>query len=222
MKQTFPILPVLLALLMTLVALPSFAQDTPRAELFAGYSALITRSEKAELDDGISTLKVKRETAYVNGWNASIAVNANSWLGFVGDFSGHYGPVDYQGTYSGNKIILGSQTRVHHYLGGPQFSVRGESARFFVRALIGGVTVNESFSHPDLNFNESYTVNGLAAGAGIGFDIRISDRLAWRAIQADYLWYRFGQPKLIINGTEITNSATQNNFRISSGLVFSN
>jgi hypothetical protein len=214
MRKSF----VLLTLL--LFTLPVVAQDTPRAELFLGYSALITDSAQAVLDDGVTTVRVKRETGYINGWNAALAVNATSWLGFVGDFSGHYGPIDYQGSVGSNTATFGSQVRVHQYLGGPQFSVRGDSTRLFVRALIGAVSVRESVSVGGLDIDESDT--GLAVGAGGGLDVRINDRLAWRAFQADYFWYRFGQPKLIVNGSQISNSTTQKNFRISTGLVFKN
>ena len=214
MKKLFFSLTVLL------FTLPVAAQDHPRMELFLGYSALVTPSDEAVVFDGFDTIRVKRETAFINGWNAALAVNANSWLGFVGDFSGHYGPVDYRASDSVDNIVFGTRKRVHQYLVGPQFSQRGDSTRLFVRALIGAVTVRESVSIEDLNINESQT--GLAVGAGAGLDVRISDRLAWRAFQADYFWYRFGQPKLIVNGAQISNSTTQNNFRISTGLVFRN
>lgn len=220
MKQTFPILPVLLVLLMTLVALPSFAQDTPRAELFLGYSALITSSDEALVKYGPTTVKVNRETGFVNGWNASLGVNANSWLGFVGDFSGNYGPIDYRGTVGANNVIFGTRARIHQYLVGPQFSGRSDSTRIFVRALIGAVTKRESVTLGGEYIEDTDT--GFAIGAGGGLDVRISDRLAWRAFQADYFWYRFGQPKLIVNGNQTSNSITQSNFRISTGLVFSN
>jgi hypothetical protein len=211
---------LLFSLAVLLVSLPVAAQDHPRMELFLGYSALVTPSDEAVITDGFDTVRVKRETAFVNGWNASLAVNANSWLGFVGDFSGHYGPVDYNASDSINNLTFGTRTRVHQYMVGPQFSRRGDSTRLFVRALIGAVTVKQSVSIEDLNINETET--GLAVGAGGGLDIRINDRLSWRAVQADYFWYRFGQPKLIVNGAQISNSTTQNNFRISTGLIFKN
>lgn len=205
---------------MSLVSIPAIAQDHPRMELFLGYSALITPSDEAVITDGIDTVMVKRETSFINGWNASLAVNANSWLGFVGDFSGHYGPVDYRASDAVDNVVFGTRARIHQYMGGPQFSRRGDSTRVFVRALIGAVTVRESVSIEDININE--TATGFALGAGGGLDVRINDRLAWRAFQADYFWYRFGQPKLIVNGAQISNSTTQNNFRISTGLVFKN
>lgn len=211
---------LLFLLTLLLTAVPAMAQDHPRMELFLGYSALITPSEEAVFTDGIDSFNLKRETAFVNGWNASLAVNANSWLGFVGDFSGHYGPVDYRASDSIDSITFGSRARVHQYMVGPQFSKRGDSTRLFVRALIGAVNVRQSASFDDVDISDSAT--GLAVGAGAGLDVRINDRLSWRAFQADYFWYRFGQPKLIVNGVDLSNSTTQNNFRISTGLVFKN
>lgn len=212
--------PLALVMALTLTWVPANAQDQPRMELFLGYSALISPSDQAVLTDGVDTVKVTRETAFINGWNASLAVNANNWLGFVGDFSGHYGPVDYRATDSIDNITFGTRARIHQYMGGPQFSVRGNSTRLFIRALIGAVTVKESVSIEDIKASASAT--GLALGAGAGLDVRINDRLAWRAFQADYFWHRFGQPKLIVNGAQISNSTTQSNFRISTGLVFKN
>ncbi|NDD63493.1 MAG: hypothetical protein EBZ36_05895 [Acidobacteria bacterium] len=79
---------ILLFMVMLFVHFPAAAQDTPRAELFLGYSALVTPSETTVVTDVADNIRLKRETSFINGWNASLSVNVNSWLGFVGDFSG--------------------------------------------------------------------------------------------------------------------------------------
>lgn len=53
--------------------LSAAAQETPKAEVFAGYSYF-----RGDLD------------ANFHGWNFSVAGNPNKWLGVVGDVSGHY------------------------------------------------------------------------------------------------------------------------------------
>ena len=57
-----------------LLAVPAIAQDTPKAEVFAGGSY------------------IRSDGANFRGWNASVAGNLNDWFGIVGDFSGHYFP----------------------------------------------------------------------------------------------------------------------------------
>src|SRR5947208_12930492 len=57
------------------------AQDTPKFEVFGGYSYA----------SASKTLTLGRSRPNLNGWNASVAGNFNRWIGIVGDFSGYYG-----------------------------------------------------------------------------------------------------------------------------------
>jgi len=214
-----------LTLTVLILSTTAMAQETPRAELFLGYSALVTQPQElinAEIDD--VQVKLKRQRGFVNGWNGSIAVNANDWLGFVGDFSGHYGQIDNKGSATvGNtpyvNAIIGSEHQIHHMLAGPQFSIRGDSSRLFFRIMVGGVTSRTAFRNTELEIDERFNETGLAVSAGGGFDIKIKDRLLWRALQADYIMYRFREPKLIVDGEKLSSSYNRHNFRISTGLV---
>jgi opacity protein-like surface antigen len=91
-----------LVVLCTLVALPLAAQDTPRAEIGAGYSAM--RDSDAE-------------EWFPVGWAVDVAVNPSSWFGIVGEVGGHYKTVDFDG--------FDVDLRVHTFMGGARFTGRG-------------------------------------------------------------------------------------------------
>jgi len=64
-----------LVIVCALLSLPltAVAQETPKVELFGGYSYFHNEGG--------------RET---HGWTGSVAVNLNRWFGLVADVSGHY------------------------------------------------------------------------------------------------------------------------------------
>ncbi len=206
--------------LLSVMSLYAAAQDHPKAELFAGYSALITESEEDAIVIGTDRYSVKRETGFLNGWNASLAYNPTKWLGFVGDFSGHYGSIDSTVSIPGQSATIGLKTHVHTLLFGPQFSARHDSYTAFARVLVGAAILDQSISV--LGISASGGQSGFAFAAGGGFDVKINDRISWRAVQADYIRMRFGEPKLIINGQKLSDATSINTFRISSGFVFRN
>ncbi len=147
----------LLISLMLLLSCPSKAQNTPRVELFGGYSYAGTGS---------------------NGFDTSVAGNLNNWLGLVADVGGQYTRLDDQG--------FTEKIRTHSILFGPRFSLR-RSKRVvpFVHALFGVSHLKTETNEfgPLLSFSD--TSFGMALGGGL--DVRINDRLAIRAFQADYL-----------------------------------
>ena len=87
--------------------------------------------------------------------------------------------------------------KMHDFLGGPQFNFGHGELRPYVHALVGGSHGSQA--------GVSDTVLAFAFGGGL--DIKISDRFAIRLAQADYFGTRYAEQ-------------TQNNFRISTGLVF--
>jgi len=99
--------------------------------------------------------------------------------------------------------ISGSYERgsaLYTYLVGPTVSVRTKWVRPFAHALVGVAHVNQSARSI---FSNSATSFADAIGGGI--DYRLIPLVAWR-VQADFLQTRFF-------------SATQDNFRFSTGLV---
>jgi opacity protein-like surface antigen len=184
MKQLWLITGLLFLLPLTAKA----QEDTPKVEVFTGYSYLRADGER---DTGTN----------LNGWNVSMAVNAKRWLGFVSDFSGHYGRERF---FNAGGEIKRDQA-VHTFLFGPRFSFRNSSrVTPFAQALFGGVhgrNEGDTFINPP----SSQTAFGLAAGGGL--DIKVNDTLAFRVVQADYLLGNF-------------KGNRQNNARLSTGLVF--
>ena len=173
--------------------------DVPKAEIFGGYS--YTRVDRGSGLSGIN----------MNGWNAAVTGNVNSWLGVTADFSGHYGSPGGVG-----------QNR-HSFLFGPKLSYRA-SQRFtpFAQALFGAVRAHRDAFGAGFTTNE--TTFGMALGGGV--DYNLSNRLAIRLIQADYLLTRFDESSGIVciqaigAPCPITQSGSQHNVRLSFGVTW--
>ena len=143
------------ALLLTIAA---HAQDTPAADVALGYSSMWVG---------------KGYTFFLNGGGGSVALNANDWLGFVGDFGAHHADPG---------VSLTTQT----YMFGPRFSYR-QRDRFvpFGQILVGGLHA----SAVTTGFTDAS--NAFAFGGGGGADVGLDreGRFALRA-QLEYLGFR--------------------------------
>jgi len=168
----------------------------PSGNVFVGYSYL-----SADLGSSSRTS--------LNGWNASVEGKVLPFIGLVGDFSGHYGSANFvssgictvaPGALPGGCIATTSgSVSEHNFLFGPRASVTLGKFRPFVHALIGGAHLSASAS----GFSNSS--NSFADALGGGIDYHLVPLISWR-IQADALQTRF-------------SSGTQNNVRISTGIV---
>lgn len=118
------------------------AQQTPRFEVFGGYSFLA-----ADLNDSNFNL---------NGFHVSAAENLNKWVGGVLDFSTHYG------------TRAGLNVNTQSIMYGPRFSYRKSKVITpSAHALFGAVRGSAGFdgiSKPDTHF-------GLALGGEIDIAI---------------------------------------------------
>ncbi|HZP18211.1 MAG TPA: hypothetical protein VFB00_09615 [Terriglobales bacterium] len=123
------------------------AQAAPKAEIFGGY-------QFTHLDGG----------ANMNGWNAALTGNLNSWFGITADFSGAY--------KSGVKFST--------YTFGPEISARLPIVKPFVHALFGGARL--SGGGAAFNGFDMYLGGGVDAGHG---------PFAWRVAQFDWMTTRF-------------------------------
>ena len=129
----------------------------------------------------------------VVGFEGSVAINANRWLAGEANFGGYYKTLT---------ILNVGTFGFHDYtaMGGPRFNIR----KAFVHALVGIDHLTGS-----ANF---YTTNGtsrdnaLAGAFGGGVQWNVSRQFALRT-SADYVLSRFG-------------GLTQNNFRVTLGIVF--
>ena len=173
--------------LLFVIPLAAAAQpDYPIVEAFGGYSYLRANPEGFNL----------------NGWNASVAGNITHWFGIEGDFSGHYGhPSDRFGTIPGIDIDQ------YTVMGGPRLAYRAGSVTPFAHFLIGAVRA----STRDVAYG-SISDWALATVVGGGVDINVSDSIAVRVAQADWLLTQFD--------TGYHGDDRQNNFRFSAGIVF--
>jgi len=180
-----------------------YEEATPKAEAFLGYSYL--RANPGSPIEGIN----------LNGGSGSIAFNANKWFGIAADFGG----------YKLSTLTLGSSSlsvdgNVFSYLFGPRISFRGNRVTPFAQALFGGARVGDITCSTSTSGCPSSGVlaksdNAFAMTIGGGFDVKVNRSVAIRLVQAEYLLTRFKDPSSTTGAR-----ATQNNARISAGIVF--
>ncbi|HEX8370035.1 MAG TPA: hypothetical protein VF604_15920 [Pyrinomonadaceae bacterium] len=161
----------------------------------------------------------------LNGFEGSYTRNIRRYFGIRGTISGAYENTTLHGAVpnpSGGSFEFQQDYNrsVYNFLGGVQVKDNASKARFkpFAFAL-GGVAVNRSrFKNlacasgncpPATNFigNATFTDTGIAGAFGGGLDIKINDKIDFRAIQVDY-------------NPIYSNSRVDNNFRFGIGIVF--
>lgn len=170
------------------------AQIPTSGNVFVGYSYFNTSaSNLGNLSSGRSN---------TNGWEGSFEGKIFPFIGIVADFSSHYGsqnvtficPVTLPG---GGCENVSANFNERNILFGPRVSVGVGKFRPFAEALFGAGHINiDGGGGTDTSF---------ATALGGGLDVKIIRPLAWR-FQGDYIQTRFF-------------SATQNNVRISTGIV---
>jgi len=208
--------PLLRIALLSLVATTLLAQETPRLEVFTGYSYL-------RASDSLS------QRVNQNGWDFSVAANFSRSFSLVADISNHYGTTG--GAFNpatGAFSPIGTGGKGFSFLFGPRGSYRGiPKLTPFGHMLFGGMRasklVDNSVADPD---NPGALIPGplcdsslcvvpatsFAMALGGGLDVKATERVWIRTFQADYV------------RAEITTGygtiATQNDLRISAGIVF--
>lgn len=224
---------VLIALLTIFCGTLTYAQqETPRVEVFAGFSQ--NRLDVSDLNDAFREITdetgVRFDTGLsdrttLNGFNASVTGNINRVFGIKGDVSGHYDTRSFTipratleeiapGEFDSD-LDVRVRSQFYNFLAGPHVKARGRRVEPFAHALFGVAHTRNSlnFSNTQVSVGdlvdtsniESETSFAMAFGGGL--DIRVSERFAIRAIQADY------------NPTFFSNTR-QDNIRLSFGIVF--
>jgi hypothetical protein len=141
--------------------------------------------------------------ATLNGWNGSLEGKVFPFVGIVADVGEYYGtqssPVAACTGVIGSPCAASSDfnTRIWTATFGPRVSFSVGKFRPFVHGLVGVSRISGSPGGSDTS---------LADTLGGGIDYHLIPLIAWR-IQADELQTRFF-------------SATQNNLRLSTGIVF--
>jgi hypothetical protein len=137
------------------------------------------------------------DRANTNGWEASVEGKIIPFLGFVADFDSHYGSQNFPVCGGGSSCSsFNANVTEHNFLFGPRVSFSVGRLRPFAEALFGGAHVDAGAFGTDTAF---------ATALGGGLDYKIIRPIAWR-FQGDYVQTRFFD-------------ATQNNVRISTGIV---
>ncbi|MGC2329871.1 MAG: outer membrane beta-barrel protein [Candidatus Acidiferrales bacterium] len=149
--------------------------------------------DKVEFFGGYSYMRV----------DASPSVNPGSGgfnLSGGWELSGQYKFADWLGAVADIDGHSGSpsdvSTSIHTFLFGPQVSWPTRISPF-AHVLVGGAHVSTG----------AYSDTSLSVAIGGGIDTRLVDHIYWRVIQGDYLLTRFF-------------GNTQNNARVSTGIVF--
>jgi peptidoglycan-associated lipoprotein len=146
----------------------AFAQDTPKVDIFAGYSYV----RENPSTNGASGFNL-------HGGSASIAYNANHWLSGVADFGGYHG---------NNLLGTGIDGTVSTYLFGPRVAYRHyERVTPFAQVLFGVAHASGS------GFGVSSSDNAFAMTVGGGVDVKLTHRFSWRPAQVEYLMTRFSE-----------------------------
>ena len=165
-----------------LLSLTAAAQDNPKAEASFGYSYVRANPNTS----GVPSFNLQ-------GGSASLAYNPSDRFGIVGDFGGYH-----VGSISGTTV----NSNLYTYLFGPRFSLRGKVTPY-AQALFGGAHITGGAL--------ASSQNSFAMTVGGGVDVKVTDHVAIRLGQAEYLMTRF---------REIGPRVTQNNLRLSTGIVF--
>jgi len=133
----------------------------------------------------------------VLGGSGSAAYYLNPRVSIVGDFGGY----KFSGTPGG------VSTSMYTYTFGPRYTFRHFSfGAPYVHGLVGGGRLNSSSGGVQAG------ENGLVGAFGGGLDLPLTHQIDIRVIQADYLLTRFARAD--------GSSSTQNNVRLSFGIVF--
>jgi hypothetical protein len=158
-----------------------------------------------------SNLAVDR--ASLNGWEGSLEGKVFPHVGIVADFSGHYGSQDYPvcpvfvpvGGGGGGCATASTSTHQLNVMFGPRISFSAGRWRPFGQGLFGIAHVSSNGFGSD---------NSFAVALGGGVDYRIVKPVAWR-FHLDYM-----RTQLTLAGFSVSSGSAQNNFRLSTGIVF--
>jgi len=179
------------------------AQETPKFDLFGGYSF-----GRLKTPDDIGP-------ANLNGWDSSLTWNLNSWLGIDAEGSGHYGS-----SLNRSQIMIlvctptgcvnpmppfTTDQRFHTYAIGPRFTWRnGHVVTPFAHVLFGGLHATSVEDGGIFKFTEH--ADSFLVKTGGGLDLRLNSHASWRT-QIDCLTYR-------------PNMRTKDSFAVTTGPVF--
>jgi len=194
--------------------------DYKKSEFFVGYS-------NNQVDTGLNSSDGNQFQNFFNdresfhGVNVSGTYNVTRYVGITGDVSATYNNKDFSfpvqtGPTTTSNVSFKTKNSLYNFLGGVQIKDNASTGRLkpFGYALVGaghGRTKFKDVTCPtgaDCSFfNDTESETGLAGAFGGGLDIKINDKISFRAIKVDYNPIKF-------------DSGTSHNVRIGVGLVF--
>jgi len=204
MRKLFAVIGVVL-----LFAVAASATDFQKMETYVGYTF-------ARFNPHLSFFP----SFNANGGNAQLAYNFNRWVGAVVDIGAvHKGDV---GGFM--------DTTLMNFVFGPRVSWRHPKWRLYGQALVGGVynptsfrlsgfPVTQPFNGVVLNPNVPVSVRigsnqtAFALITGMGVEYKLSKRIWFRPVEADYYLTRLQNP---VSGLD----HNQNNWRLTGGFNF--
>lgn len=215
MKRTISYITVVL--LVAFAAMAVAAQDHKKWEVFGGYAYANYDNVLDSIDDGIDP------TYSLGGVNASFTYNPHRYVGVKFDYS----LTMNKENYSDPSVNLEVKYKNNQFLGGIQFKDnRSDASRWKPFAHILGGVANQKYNvkgsvavaPPTVTvLNESPSTNNFAMVMGAGLDVKVHKNVDIRVIQFDYNPVFFGDQKI---GTYNLDARTQNNIRMSFGIVF--
>ena len=206
-------------LLLAAVGTAAAQDDFPKVETSPGFMFMTTEPSFGGSKSGGCA-----------GIGGTIAYNVTSLVGLAADL-GTCKVFGLDNTYGIGSKVGGSEST---FLFGPRFTIRNKSPfRPFFELNIGAVRAKVSCNSGDFgnacnstvvnplivvanpgNTSASKSAFGLSVGGG--FDLRLSKKVSWRVVQAEYLYSRFGNDCQL---AYCSNNNNQNSFRLKSALV---
>jgi hypothetical protein len=203
----------ILALIVATAVFASAQTDFKKGEFFVGFSH---GQVDTGIDSGDSVNSFFRDRVGLNGFEASGVYNVNRYIGIKGDVSGVYNSTQFTFPVGTQTVTVDTKNSLYNFLGGLQVKDNASSGRVkpFAHALIGAghgrTKVNSLTCTSTSTFNcgeiSSVSDTGLAGAFGGGIDVRLNDRIDFRAFQVDY------------NPIKFENN-TDHNIRFSIGFV---
>lgn len=177
------------------LAIPSHAQNL---ELFGGYSFVRAPVTFTQIPQGTCPttgcpITITSPKLNFNGYEVGGAFKVLGPLALAVDFS------DTSGSFQG------ANTHLRTYLVGPQLRLPGPISPF-AHFLVGAAHESGASSIGPVLTTTGPAQTGFATTLGGGIDLKVLPLISIRPIQVDYLLTHF-------------NSATQNQFRVSAGVV---
>jgi opacity protein-like surface antigen len=144
-----------------------YGQETPKVDVFAGYSYVRENPSTSGVD-----------SFSLNGGSASLTYHVKDWVSAVADFGGYH---------NGNILGSGVDGTLSTYLFGPRVSYRSyRRITPFAEALFGVAHAGASIAG-----GSAGSQNAFGMAIGVGADYRLNNRFSLRPIQVDYLLTRF-------------------------------